>query len=95
MADTEEQQDTISVTGVTEGIVGLWEIDPAHPEGEILVKFETPVDAAETAGVLQALAEGRIKKTDKAEQQKAADAKAAEQKAAETQTQAAKQPEKK
>jgi|SRR6187402_2523392 len=99
MTDTEEQPTTISVTGVTEGIVGLWEIDPAHPDGEILVKYESPVEAAETAGVLQALAEGRIKKADKADQQKAADAKAAEQKAADQQAQqqqqAAKQPEKK
>ncbi len=58
-------EDTIYVRGAKPGVVGLWEIDPAHPEGEIFVTDAHAVEAAETAGVLDALASGRIVKSDK------------------------------
>ena len=81
MAENTEEKSTITVTGVHKDLVGLWEIDPAHPDGEVLVKYESPVEAAETQGVLQALAEGRIKKAEQADQQKADENKAAQEKA--------------
>jgi phage-related protein len=42
--------------------VALWEVDEAHPGGEIYVAGQdsAPVEAAETAGVLGALRDDRL-----------------------------------
>jgi hypothetical protein len=44
--------------------VAIWEVDPAHPGGEIYVAGQDsdPVEAAETAGVLGALRDDRLVK---------------------------------
>ena len=59
--------DTISVIGAKKGVVGFWEIDPAHPEGEVFVTDSKAVDVAETAGVLEALSNGRLIKANKSQ----------------------------
>lgn len=65
MADNEKTTETITVKGVKKDLVGFWEIDPAHPDGEAFVKYDEPSEIAETAGALEAIAQGRIVKTDK------------------------------
>lgn len=57
--------DTIFVKGTKPGVVGIWEIDPAHPQGEIFVTDKHAVEAAETALVLEALSNGRLVRSDK------------------------------
>jgi hypothetical protein len=65
---------------VKQGKVALWERYPAHPDGEVWVAADAgelrgmkprsepePVEVAETAAVLAALAEGRLIRAEEAE----------------------------
>lgn len=58
----------ITVTSALEGNkVALWEKHPDHPapDHEIFVAGDMEVEAAETARVLRAIADGRLQKVEK------------------------------
>lgn len=60
MADTI----TIKASKAAGNRVALWDVDDAHPDGEVYVAGQDaePVEAAETPRVLEALRDGRVEK---------------------------------
>lgn len=56
---------TIKVTSArSDGRVALWEKHPDHPTGEIFIAGDTVVEAAETARVLRAIADGDVQRVE-------------------------------
>ena len=52
------------------GKVVLWERDPLHPEGEIFIGDNNPVEVGETNAVLERIRSGALVKVDAAEGEK-------------------------
>jgi hypothetical protein len=51
----EQRDDTIRVKSANPEKVGVWERDPAHPDGEVYVAGDAVVEVAQTALVLEKL----------------------------------------